>query len=109
MYKLADNALTYFHYPSNTIFHNLEDIEALILCYAKTRAYYCNQLDSQVLIEIIKHFWNAKNKLENRFNIADFIASSITTLSTSTSDTDKLNALKGITYPLFCVHNPPKC
>ena len=80
-----------------------------ILCYAKTRAYYCNQSDSQVLIEIIKHFWNAKNKLDNRFNIADFIASSITTLSTSTSDTDKLNALKGITYPLFCVHNPPKC
>ena len=102
MYKLTENAMTYLNYPSNTIFHSLEDIESIILCYAKTRAYYCNQLDSQVLIEIIKHFWNAITELGNRHNIADFIDSSITTLSTSTSDADKLNALKGITYPLFC-------
>jgi hypothetical protein len=104
MYQLSKEAILYFNYPVlDQIFSTLYDVNVIILHYAKMRSIYCHESVNNILIEIIKNFSN-KNKTDRPCYIEDFIASSVSILNTATTtDTERFDALQGITYHLFCI------
>ena len=104
MYQLTKGALTYFNYPVDRIFRELDDIKYIILCYAKTRAEFDNQSEDDVLVEIIQHFWNTQTEHDKPDYVDNFVASSLSILKTPMANDEKLNVLSGITDYLFCVH-----